>query len=86
MLSEIEYKKIAWHSRRGMLELDLLLSPFVEHYLRAQALDDQLLYRELLVEEDQDLFAWLVQREDAPSVGLRRIIGLIRECVVNQNH
>jgi antitoxin CptB len=83
MLSEIEYKKLAWHSRRGMLELDLLLTPFVEHHLRTQAPEDQELYRELLAEEDQDLFAWLVQRETAPSDGLRRIVSLIRSSVVD---
>ena len=41
MVSELEYKRIAWHSRRGMLELDLILVPFVEEHLRGLAEDDQ---------------------------------------------
>lgn len=79
MLTEIEYKKLAWHSRRGMLELDLLLVPFVEKRLRGLATADQLLYADLLAEEDQDLFAWLLLREQAPSDDLRKIIGIIRD-------
>ncbi len=79
MLTEIEYKKLAWHSRRGMLELDLLLVPFVEERLRGLSSTDQLLYELLLDEEDQDLFAWLLLREEAPSEGLQKIIGIIRD-------
>ncbi|OGT70655.1 MAG: hypothetical protein A3H44_01675 [Gammaproteobacteria bacterium RIFCSPLOWO2_02_FULL_57_10] len=79
MLTEIEYKKLAWHSRRGMLELDLLLVPFVERRLRGLTIADQLLYERLLAEEDQDLFAWLLLREEAPNDDLKRIIGIIRD-------
>lgn len=78
MLTEIEYKKLAWHSRRGMLELDLLLVPFVEERLRGLGIADQLLYERLLEEEDQDLFAWLLLREEAPNDDLKRIIGIVR--------
>lgn len=79
MLTEIEYKKLAWHSRRGMLELDLLLVPFVEGRLLGLTIADQLLYERLLAEEDQDLFAWLLLREEAPNDDLKRIIGIIRD-------
>lgn len=79
MLSEIEYKKLAWHSRRGMRELDLLLLPFVEKIL--PQLDDfkQGHYVRLLQEEDQDLFNWLVLREKAPDEQLQHIVNLIRQ-------
>jgi antitoxin CptB len=79
MLSEIEYKKLAWHSRRGMRELDLLLLPFVEQVL--PQLDDfmQGHYVLLLQEEDQDLFSWLVLREKAPDEQLQQIVNLIRQ-------
>ena len=66
-----------WHSRRGMLELDLILVPFAEHKLAG--LPDELLglYRKLLEEEDQDLFGWFIRREQAPSAGLREIVEVI---------
>lgn len=78
MLSDIEYKKLGWHSRRGMRELDLLLIPFVEGFLRDQAPEDQLLYQHFLAEEDQDLYNWLVMREPAPTPQIGRIVELIR--------
>lgn len=79
MLSEIEYKKLFWHSRRGMLELDLLLVPFVERRVPTLSGDDQVLYQQMLREEDQDLFKWLLLREPAPTEDLRRIIAIIRD-------
>ncbi len=78
MLSDIEYKKLAWHSRRGMRELDLLLLPFVEGFLQKQSSEDQLLYQRFLNEEDQDLYNWLVMREPAPTPEIERIVELIR--------
>lgn len=78
MLSDIEYKKLAWHSRRGMRELDLLLMPFVEGFLKDQTPEDQKLYQDFLAEEDQDLYNWLVMREPAPSANIERMVVLIR--------
>jgi antitoxin CptB len=78
MLSEIEYKKLAWHSRRGMRELDLLLLPFVDGFLRDLSAEDQALYQSLLAEEDQDLYNWLVMREPAPNEALKKIVDVIR--------
>jgi len=78
MLSEIEYRKLLWHSRRGMWELDILLVPFVEQRLRALEPDKQQLYRRLLEEEDQDLFACLVERSEHPDAELQSIVLEIR--------
>lgn len=77
-LSEVEYKKLAWHSRRGMRELDLLLLPFVDGVLRHISADEQALYKLLLDEEDQDLYNWLVLRTPAPNESLKKIVGIIR--------
>ena len=45
-----------------MLELDLLLVPFAREVFESLSPSDQMLYSELLEEEDQDLFTWLMQR------------------------
>ncbi len=60
MLSDSDFKRIYWHSRRGMLELDLLLLPFVENCLRDLDGADQVRYTDLLECEDTELFAWLL--------------------------
>lgn len=79
MLSDITYKKLLWHSRRGMWELDILLVPFAEQKLLTLADEDQLLYEKLLEEEDQDLFACLVERVQHPDLKLQSIISKIRD-------
>ena len=33
-MTELNKQKIFWHSRRGMLELDLLLVPFAQEVLK----------------------------------------------------
>lgn len=77
MFTSEERKKLYWHSRRGMLELDLLLVPFATH--RLDGLDDDCLqqYRELLQQEDQDLFLWLTRRQAAPTPRLQAIVDLV---------
>ena len=47
----------------GMLELDLLLAPFAQEVFETLTYEDQLLYSDLLEQEDQDLFSWLLGRQ-----------------------
>ncbi|OZB20568.1 MAG: hypothetical protein B7X58_00920, partial [Marinobacter sp. 34-60-7] len=43
-----EFHRLWWHSRRGMLELDVLLLPFLEEAYRDLPADDQVRYQKLL--------------------------------------
>ena len=57
-----EWNRAKWASRRGLLELDLLLAPFVtEAFLELNTLLRQD-YRELLFQDDQDLMEWIMGR------------------------
>lgn len=56
-----EKKRLWWHSRRGMLELDVLLLPFLEEVYSDLSEEDQAKYRNLLDCEDPDLFKWFMQ-------------------------
>lgn len=76
-MQEFNKQEIFWHSRRGMLELDLLLVPFATEAFESLSLPDQLLYSELLEEEDQDLFAWLMQRSEPIDPRFKPIIAQI---------
>lgn len=62
-LSIDDYHRVYWHSRRGMLELDLILMPFVEKHYRQLSDEDKQRYVDLLASEDQDLFAWFMQHK-----------------------
>lgn len=57
-----EKKRLWWHSRRGMLELDVLLLPFLEEVYSTLSEEDQAKYRRLLDVEDPELFQWFMQK------------------------
>ncbi|EGG95249.1 hypothetical protein IMCC1989_1373 [gamma proteobacterium IMCC1989] len=71
--------RLFWSSRRGMLELDLVLMPFIEKVYSSLSEADQQLYHLLLEEQDQDLFTWFMRREDPTDPNLLRIVKIIRE-------
>lgn len=79
MFSEDECKRMYWASRRGMLELDLVLMPFVEQRLRQLDDADQERYRLLLESEDTELFAWFLQRQTPQDAELATIVKKILE-------
>ena len=77
MSIETEVKRLYWHSRRGMWELDQLLVPFVEErYLQLDEADRER-YRLLLDCEDQDIFGWFMRRAEPDSDDLKRIVALV---------
>ena len=59
-MKDLNKNRIFWHSRRGMLELDLLLVPFVQDVFDDLTVEDQILYRDLLILEDQDIYSLLM--------------------------
>lgn len=75
----MEKNRLFWASRRGMLELDLVLMPFLENVYSFLPQADKERYWKLLDCEDQDMFNWFIHRQDPGEPDLRRIIGIIRE-------
>ena len=71
--------RLLWASRRGMLELDLILTPFVENVYDTLSKDDQLRFEVLLECEDQTLFMWFMQRENPSDPNMERIIKILRD-------
>lgn len=72
-----DFNRLWWHSRRGMLELDVLLIPFLEEAYRDLDAEDQARYRLLLSCEDTDMFEWFMQRSRPDNDDLRRIVDII---------
>ncbi|WP_417533381.1 succinate dehydrogenase assembly factor 2 [Marinobacterium stanieri] len=81
MYTEDDVRRLTWQCRRGMLELDVLLVPFMEQAFRDLAEDDQDRFVRLLDCEDQDLFVWFMQRGKAEDPDLQRMVDLILERV-----
>lgn len=75
----MDYNRLCWGSRRGMLELDLILMPFVENVYPTLVKEEQALYQRLLECEDQDMFGWFLHRQEPQDEGIARIVAVIRE-------
>lgn len=60
-------ERVRWRSRRGLLELELLLLPFVR--MQLASLDDEMLagFAQLLERDDWDIFEWLQERAMPPA-------------------
>lgn len=74
MIPNEEINRMRWASRRGMLELDLLLEPFVTARYRDLDETDRQRYQELMRCEDQDLFGWFLRKEQPEDPELAAIV------------
>lgn len=61
-LTELELNRLRWRSRRGMLELDLLLLPFFDEAFRQLPDAEQTAFTRLLEQEDPDLLQWFSRK------------------------
>lgn len=83
--SDDDYKRVYWHSRRGMLEIDLVLLPFVENCYRQLSEEQQRDYKALLECEDTELFAWFLQRGVPEQAHLARMVARIVDYARTRN-
>ena len=66
--AEARLKRMAMRSwRRGTKEMDLILGPFSDTHLAGLPEADLVLYDRLLLENDQDLMAWILGQSAPPS-------------------
>ncbi|WP_409420892.1 succinate dehydrogenase assembly factor 2 [Pseudaeromonas sp. ZJS20] len=77
MSDATELARLRWACRRGMLELDTLLTPFLEQGYPALSPAAQGAFARLLECSDLELFRWLLGRESPADPELQSIIGAI---------
>lgn len=77
MFSKKRYQRLKWACRRGMLELDVLLGPFVEEAFPDLSEPDQELFERLLTCDDPDLFAWIMGHQKCEDPELERMVATI---------
>ena len=77
--SDPQLRRLRWQCRRGMLELDLLLTGFLE--IGYQDLDEQekRAFTRLLDYQDQILHDWLMGQAVAADRELRELVPRIRD-------
>lgn len=78
MLDAREKARLAWHCRRGMLELDLILQRFLEQGLDKLSADELNAFDSLLSCTDPELYAWLMGQMDPEDNELKAIVTIIR--------
>ena len=86
MMSDTELNRMRWAARRGMLELDLVLGPFVEGRYASLCLADRQLFQRLMLCEDQDMFAWFMRREQTDDKELAGIVKQILDFTLPQGN
>ena len=79
MIDDTEINRMRWAARRGMLELDLVLEPFVRVRFRALDDADRQRFEQLMLCEDQDLFAWFLGREQPADKEIAAIVEQVLE-------
>ena len=58
--------KIKYSARRGMLELDILLAPYLDNCYLAETKENKKIFIEFLTSEDNDIFDWLFKGVNPP--------------------
>lgn len=70
-------ERARWRSRRGLLELELMLTPFAKDRFESLSPPMMSAYERLLSYDDLDVHAWLLDRDEAPE-DVREIVADIR--------
>lgn len=76
---QVVAKRLYWRSRRGLLELELLLVPFAREALAKLSEAETANYARLLEHDDLDIYDWLQGRQGPPDPSLLGILARIRE-------
>ena len=72
-----ELGKLRWRCRRGMRELDVLLTRYVDEEYRTAAPEQQEAFRRLLDMQDPLMHAYFLGRETPPDAVLASLIARI---------
>ncbi|MDQ7048592.1 MAG: succinate dehydrogenase assembly factor 2 [Enterobacterales bacterium] len=71
-------RKLEWQCRRGMLELDVILGPFLARDFSSLDADQQTAFVQLLEHPDPDLYTWIMGYGDCPHEQLYPILKSIQ--------
>ena len=80
----MNHQQVIWASRRGMLELDILLEQFAMYRYPQLTDGEQALFQQFLSENDQNLYDWLLKKKLPENAQYFEIIELIH--INNSEH
>jgi antitoxin CptB len=76
---DLDVKKLQWSCRRGMLELDVMLKPYLDNVYPSLDEGHQTIFRRLLDQQDQALFEWLTARNTPEDAELADMVNRVRD-------
>lgn len=76
---EVELRRLRWKCRRGMRELDQLLTRWLEREWRASPAAQREVFLRLLETEDDTLWLWLMGRDAPADAELAALVHDIRQ-------
>jgi antitoxin CptB len=82
---QLAMNRCYWRSRRGLLELDLLLPPFVRARFESLTGAQRRALQQLLDFEDPQIWDWLRDHSMPDSPNLLELVGLIRAFNANRS-
>ena len=74
-----EHSRLRWLCRRGMKELDLVLTGYLEKHYPNAGTNEQAGFRKLLELQDPDLYKLIVGRQSTEDPDMADIIRIIRQ-------
>ena len=78
MDDEAELRKLRWHCRRGMRELDQLLERWLDREWRQSPTAQRDVFLRLLDSEDDRLWRWFLGHETSDDVEIAALVDHIR--------
>lgn len=75
---DTSWRRAWWRSRRGMLEIDVFLVPFIEERFADLPPEQQRAYERLLENEDTELHHWLTGKGQPDDAELASLVEEIR--------
>ncbi len=80
-----EIPRLKWLCRRGVKELDIIMSHYLEYSFLDAPESEQKAFRELLQIEDPILFQLIVGKEKSPDTEQDKLLALLRTAIIDRN-
>ena len=71
-----EIDRVRWHCRRGLLELDVVLTRFLDRHFDSLSAQQRATFNRLLDFPDNDLWDFVTGKQPPPDADTARIISL----------
>jgi antitoxin CptB len=73
-----ELSRLRWLCRRGMKELDVVMSGYLEQYYESDSRENREYFKSLLEMPDPELYRLLLGRSEAEDPGIGRFVEFLR--------